>query len=50
MTAKEILSPGKTVAERQPVRMVEADMPLLEVLPRLLDTPQRELGVSDGDV
>lgn len=50
MTAKEILSPGKTVAERHPIRMVEADMPLLEVLPRLLDTPMRELGVSDGDV
>ena len=50
MTAKEILSPGKTAAERRPVRMVEADMPLLEVLPRLLDTPGRELGVSDGGV
>lgn len=50
MTAKEILSPGKTVAERRPVRMVEADMPLLEVLPRLLDTPRREVGVSDGNV
>lgn len=50
MTAKEILSPGKTVMERCPVRMVEADMPLLEVLPRLLDTPMREIGVSDGDV
>lgn len=50
MTAKEILSPGKTVAERRPVRMVEADMPLLEVLPRLLDTPMREIGVSDGNM
>lgn len=50
MTAKEILSPGKTVAERCPVRMVEAEMPLLEVLPRLLDSPRREIGVSDGDV
>ena len=50
MTAKEILSPEKTVTERRPVRMVEADMPLLEVLPRLLDTPMREIGVSDGNV
>lgn len=50
MTAKEILSPGKTVAERRPGRMVEADMPLLEVLPRLLDEPRRELGVSDGGI
>lgn len=50
MTAREILSPGKTVAESRPLRMVEADMPLLEVLPRLLDTPMREIGVSDGEV
>lgn len=50
MTAREILSPGKTVAEREPERVIAADMPLIEVLPRLLDTPKRELGVSDGDV
>lgn len=48
MTAREILSPGKTVAERNPRRMVEADMPLLELLPRLLDAPGREVGVNDG--
>lgn len=48
MTAREILSPGKTVAERNPRRIVEADMPLLELLPRLLDTPGREVGVNDG--
>lgn len=48
MTAREILSPGKTVAERKPRRIVEADMPLLELLPRLLDTPGREVGVNDG--
>ncbi|MDE5713535.1 MAG: hypothetical protein K2I16_07935 [Muribaculaceae bacterium] len=50
MTAREILSPGKTVAERNPVRTVEADMPLLELLPRLLDTPGREVGVNDGGI
>ena len=49
MTAKEILSPGKTVADRMPGRIVEADMPLLELLPRLLDAPGREVGVSDGE-
>ncbi len=48
MTAREILSPGKTVADRNPRRIVEADMPLLELLPRLLDTPGREVGVNDG--
>lgn len=50
MTAKEILSPGKTVAKSHPSRTIDADMPLLEVLPRLLDAPSRELGVSDGGV
>lgn len=49
MTAREILSPGKTVADRKPLRTVEADMPLLELLPRLLDAPGREVGVSDGE-
>lgn len=50
MTAREILSPGKTVAESRPVRSIDADMPLLEVLPRLLDTPRREVGVSEDGV
>lgn len=30
--------------------MVDAGMPLLEVLPRLLDTPRHELGVKDGEM
>ena len=50
MTAREILSPGKTVAESRPVRCIEADMSLLEVLPRLLDTPRHEVGVSEDGV
>ncbi len=50
MTAREILSPGKTVAQSRPVRCIEADMPLLEVLPRLLDTPRHEVGVSEDGV
>ena len=50
MTAREILSTGKTVAESRPVRCIEADMPLLEVLPRLLDTPRHEVGVSEDGV
>lgn len=50
MTAKEILSPGKTMANGSPVQKVGADMPLLDVLPRLLDAPGRELGVDDGGV
>lgn len=47
MTARDIISPIKSVAQRRPRRKVEADMPLLEVLPRLLDTPDREVEVSE---
>lgn len=50
MTAREILSPGKTVAMRKPQRIIDADMPVIEVLPRLLESPMHEVGVSDGDV
>lgn len=50
MTARDILSPGKTATERNPVRCVDADMPVFEVLPRLLDTPVHEVGVTDGVV
>lgn len=50
MTAKEILSVGKTVDQCHPASMVEANMPLLEILPRLLDTPMREVGVSEDGV
>lgn len=50
MTAREILSPGKTAAESKPLRSIDADMPLIEVLPRLLDTPRHEVGVTDGEI
>lgn len=50
MKAKEILSPSASSSGHHPTRVIEADMPLLEVLPRLLDDPQREIGVSEGDV
>ncbi len=50
MTAKEILSPGKTTADHSLLRTVDAEMPLIEVLPRLLDSPRREVEVSDGNV
>lgn len=48
MTAKDIISPLGRALERRPVRHVEADMPLLDVLPRLLDAPERLLTVTDG--
>lgn len=52
MIAKDILSPIFTLpigAEGVfPRARVEADMPLLEVLPRLLDSPGRELVVEES--
>ena len=48
MTAKDILQPGKTAAGFGPRRTVDAEMPLIEVLPRLLESPVRELGVKEG--
>lgn len=48
MTAREITSPVRRVAGSRPQRVVDADTPLLEVLPRLLDAPGRELAVTDG--
>ncbi len=49
MTAKDILQPGKTAAGFGPRRTVDAEMPLIEVLPRLLESPVRELGVKEGE-
>lgn len=45
MTAKDAIS---TNVNQSPLRAVESDMPLLEVLPRLLDAPGRLLGVTRG--
>lgn len=48
MKAREILSPAVRPEGVVPLRTVEGTMPVLEVLPRLLDTPGRELGVVEG--
>lgn len=48
MTARDILSPTLRVKDSDSLRSVAADMPVVEVLPRLLDSPQRVLGVEDG--
>lgn len=48
MTAKEAISYNGAQRGHSPVRMVESDMPLLEVLPRLLDAPDRLLGVRES--
>lgn len=48
MTAKDILSYGKTIEDCQPSLTVESDMPVIDILPRLLDSPMREIGVTEG--
>lgn len=50
MIAKEIIAVGRKIADCKPENTVEADMPLLEILPRLLDSPGREIGVSEDGV
>ena len=47
MTARDILTPKVRPEGAEPLRTVEGGMPLLEVLPRLLDAPGRELGVVE---
>lgn len=48
MRAKEIMSIGRQ-HPLAPYRNVSADMPVVNVLPRLLDSPDRRLGVKEGD-
>ena len=50
MIAKDILSFGKTIESCRPVVNVESDMPVIEVLPRLLDTPMHEVGVMEDGI
>lgn len=50
MTAKEVMSAARQTGNVQPIKTVEADMPVIDVLPRLLDTPMREIGVSEDGV
>lgn len=45
MTAKDVISTHENLP---PMKTVDSDMPLLEVLPHLLDAPGRLLGVSRG--
>lgn len=49
MKARDIISPQSASAASLPMRNVPAEMPVVEVLPRLLDTADRRLGVSDGN-
>ena len=49
MTAKDILSIRKPEVEGVPHSQIDSDMPLIDVIPRLLESNIRELGVvEDG--
>ena len=48
MTARDAISPVILHSAALPVRSVEPDMPLVDVLPRLLDAPGRLLEVRDS--
>ncbi len=45
MTIKDAISPRLTTAA--PTRVINAAVPLIEALPMLLDTPDRQLGIED---
>ena len=49
MTARDAISPINRAICNPDVESVSGDMHLLEVLPRLLDSPCRELSVTDPD-
>lgn len=49
MTAKDIISRIAVETPEPPARSVGSEMPLVDVLPRLLDTPGRRLGVLGPD-
>lgn len=48
MKAKDVISPRSASKAAIPSRNVASDMPLTDLLPRLLDTPDRLLGVTEG--
>lgn len=50
MTARDLISPTGHASLPEALRHVPAEMPVFDVLPRLLDTPQRMLAVTDGRV
>ncbi|MBD5269612.1 MAG: hypothetical protein HDS43_03215 [Bacteroides sp.] len=51
MTARDVLSPLMVPADEMAgLRIIDGDMPLVDVLPRLLDSGSHSLAVADGDV
>lgn len=49
MTARDAVTPVRKSETVAPLHRVDGGMHLLDVLPQLLDSPRRELGVMDGD-
>ncbi|MCH5242200.1 MAG: hypothetical protein J1F67_07220 [Muribaculaceae bacterium] len=48
MTAKDILSFRKPQSSQMPDSQIESEMPLIDIIPRLLDTKNRELTVVEN--
>lgn len=48
MKARDIISPRVASLGTLPQKNVSAEMPLADILPRLLDTADHRLGVNDG--
>ena len=48
LKAKDVLSPIGSMIDVAPTRNVSGEMPLIDVLPRLLDSPGRLIGVEDA--
>ena len=48
MTAKDILSTKRPSADVLPATKVDSDMPILDIIPRLLDCETRELAVVEA--
>ena len=49
MTAREIISHSVAACHPEGLRSVAAELPVIEVLPKLLDSPERLLDVVDTD-
>lgn len=49
MKARDVISPRSAVAATLPQRNVSADTAVVDLLPRLLDTADHRLGVTEGD-
>lgn len=48
MKARDVISPRLASAGTLPQKNISADMPLVDILPRLLDTDDHRLGVTDA--